>query len=75
METEEKVRVTLVMPKSTDRKIEVYAAFTGQAKNVVVTTALDAFLNDTGLPLEPPKALGRAAGDNNDGNSGRSRQT
>ena len=63
METDGKVRVTLLMPKSTDRRIEVYAALTGQAKNIVVTTALDAFLDGTGLPLDPPKAFAQAAGD------------
>ena len=43
-ESEDKVRVTLVMPRWLDREIEIMAAETGQPKNVVVTSALTASL-------------------------------
>ena len=46
MELEDKVRVTLVVPRWLDREIEIVAAETGQPKNVVVTTALTASLPD-----------------------------
>jgi hypothetical protein len=38
--SEEKVRVTLIMPKWLDREIEIVAAETGQPKNKIVTSAL-----------------------------------
>lgn len=64
METEERVRVTLLVPKSLDRKLEIYAAIHDQRKNVVVTEALDDFLKDADLsPDAPPKSISRAAGD------------
>jgi hypothetical protein len=43
-QSEDKVRVTLVMPRWLDREIEIMAAETGQPKNVVVTSALTASL-------------------------------
>jgi hypothetical protein len=44
LDQDEKVRVTLVVPRWLDREIEIVAAETGQPKNVVVTSALSASL-------------------------------
>ena len=56
MPLDEKVRVTLLMPKSVDREIEIFAAETGQPKNVVVTAAISAGLELQRQAFSRPQA-------------------